>query len=102
MLLDSTALLCNLSVLLSLLGDIDCVAVSLATNHAQSICHTCLGGWVMASQAISPSSHRHKPNPVEIPDTVATEAEEGQAGANSLLAAQASDKLAARRSEVNM
>ena len=61
------------------------------------------GCLVMASHALSPtqhSQHRHKPAPVDIPNTVATEAEEGQTGANSLLAAQASDRLAARQTEV--
>lgn len=54
----------------------------------------------MAGQPLSPSQLKHRPAPVEVPDTVATEAEEGQAGAHSLLAAQASDKLAAKISEV--
>ena len=59
-----------------------------------------IGCWTMAGQTLSPSQLRHRPAPVEVPDTVATEAEERQAGAHSLLAAQASDRLDAKVSEV--
>lgn len=55
----------------------------------------------MASQPVSPTSFRHKPVTVQVPDLVATEADEGQTGANSLLAAQASAQVAAKRSQVS-
>ena len=44
----------------------------------------------MASRGFGVSHSRSRPSPVEVPDSVATEVDEGQTEANSLLAAEAS------------
>ena len=44
----------------------------------------------MTSHTFGFSHARSRPSPVEVPESVATEADEGQSGANTLLAAEAS------------